>query len=878
MPITIREILASDTISGAADKINFNFDKLLLNGGGPPGPPGPQGPIGPIGGRGIRGSVWYEGLGDPNLVPPTLTPEDEDNYLQGNGDVWTYNGNTWVNTGISLIGPVGPAGASGKFSEYQGQPGTYSTAGDTTLYPNLMTPPPSVTSGNTSNRFIKAVVIGGLPGNLPGVINPNPSPGPEVIASSLAVQIVQPDISLFVHQFNSSGGGIKFHGGDAIVDNFTNILGELAEIRLLRDDKLSINVPKPATAPSSVTDVDGLSVTTPLRGQLYQSGKRIQFQTGVSTFAYSSGDTNDFIVDAARYGSGSNPTIQLNVLGTTSAPTAAFRLGSVSTTALPIQNGDARLGAGVITIDGSISITETSPEITLNGSTSTRIFAGSVSIPSVNGHLTLGAASQVNMFTANGSATGSIVIATGNSTPGNVVIATGTTSTGDILVSTSAGLGRVNLTSGAGNSGGLGAINLVTDSSSTGNIGISTSAGTGDINLTSGDDVIVVANNAIAILTDTGSAGNITLTTAAGTGQLNLSSASSVAPGAINISTSGSTASNINLITAASSPGSIFMLTGSSSTGNIGISTAFGTGAVNITSGHQGIPPTNAINIATTSGSNGNITISSSASNTNVSILSGTDIFLQPGSSSNDAVLIQPPLGSSNSGILDIRPWNGPDAQINVWGGNGFTAARLQIKTTNTLLVGEIQVVAGMTLKLNASNGGTDIVHVQAGNNPPTAGSDDPRFKVDANNHYTHTAQITHNANINIFSSGLYTSSVPGNWTSYSISWMRVGNVVTGSGIAVDWLAVGTIIPVPVVGSGNIQNVNGVWTRDRGNDATLKQVTGHIEKHSATNSFEFYPIGSGANSSASGTVDGGISNAYVSGPISIRFSFSYVIA
>ena len=60
MPITIRELLASDTISQAADKINFNFDQLLLNGGGPQVPQGPQGPPGPIGGSGIRGSVWYE--------------------------------------------------------------------------------------------------------------------------------------------------------------------------------------------------------------------------------------------------------------------------------------------------------------------------------------------------------------------------------------------------------------------------------------------------------------------------------------------------------------------------------------------------------------------------------------------------------------------------------------------------------------------------------------------------------------------------------------------------------------------------------------------------------------------------------------------------
>ena len=38
MPITIQEIIASDTISQLVDKTNFNFDQLLLNGGGPAGP------------------------------------------------------------------------------------------------------------------------------------------------------------------------------------------------------------------------------------------------------------------------------------------------------------------------------------------------------------------------------------------------------------------------------------------------------------------------------------------------------------------------------------------------------------------------------------------------------------------------------------------------------------------------------------------------------------------------------------------------------------------------------------------------------------------------------------------------------------------------
>ena len=70
MAIVIKEILASDTISQASDKINFNFDQFLINGGGPPGP---QGPLGPIGPAGVRGSLWFDGSG----APSSITGEEE---------------------------------------------------------------------------------------------------------------------------------------------------------------------------------------------------------------------------------------------------------------------------------------------------------------------------------------------------------------------------------------------------------------------------------------------------------------------------------------------------------------------------------------------------------------------------------------------------------------------------------------------------------------------------------------------------------------------------------------------------------------------------------------------------------------------------------
>lgn len=68
--IVIKEILASDTVSNLVDKINFNFDQLLLNGGGPIGLTGTTGPTGPLG---PRGTVWFTS-GDIYNTSLTTTP------------------------------------------------------------------------------------------------------------------------------------------------------------------------------------------------------------------------------------------------------------------------------------------------------------------------------------------------------------------------------------------------------------------------------------------------------------------------------------------------------------------------------------------------------------------------------------------------------------------------------------------------------------------------------------------------------------------------------------------------------------------------------------------------------------------------------------
>jgi microcystin-dependent protein len=166
--ITIKEILASDKVSELVDKINFNFDQLLLNGGGPLGPVGGQGEIGPIG---PRGTLWFtaadiyttslsptwsgteEQVNDPNVPGYPQYKGDPNKYLsvglgtfpentyqlgysnkqfrtgdlylqEGNdslnstpsydGDIWQYDvdSSTWFFTGVNIRGNAGGTGSS----------------------------------------------------------------------------------------------------------------------------------------------------------------------------------------------------------------------------------------------------------------------------------------------------------------------------------------------------------------------------------------------------------------------------------------------------------------------------------------------------------------------------------------------------------------------------------------------------------------------------------------------------------------------------------------------------------------------------------------------------------------------------------------------
>ena len=133
MAIVIKEIILNDTIEKFMEKVNFNFDQLMLAGGGPQGPQGNIGPIGPIGPEGDPGNKWYVGCtGTTAAVGASLFMGDL--FLQkGNcigatyplGEVLEFNEVTqiFVPTGLNLRGPTGATGSTGNSTGWGVYPG-----------------------------------------------------------------------------------------------------------------------------------------------------------------------------------------------------------------------------------------------------------------------------------------------------------------------------------------------------------------------------------------------------------------------------------------------------------------------------------------------------------------------------------------------------------------------------------------------------------------------------------------------------------------------------------------------------------------------------------------------------------------------------------
>ncbi len=359
MALTIQELLSSDTVSQVVDKINFNFDQLLLNGGGPIGPLGPAGLPGPIGGRGERGTEWYEGIDSPLITPPTATPLANDYYLQGDGTVWVYQpGGPWAPTAVNLTGPTGSTGSSVGLSQFGYAPTpsitNYAATAKNVSYPSLI---PQTDTTVTSNNE-------GVPTFAVGIAGPNDSDYPTVpltdayqLSTVMAGQLSSENTSMLIHQKNSAAQAIRFMGGGGFENYVQDQLSLLSNISLLPDDVISISVPKTATAPSSIADTYGIINETVNRGQSFRAGTGFRFTSGtIGANPYTTSGSSDFNIELNSFtpldGAG-EAKFDLKVLGA-GAQANLQAGGNISIpNPIPILDGKILAEAGEIVIQSN---------------------------------------------------------------------------------------------------------------------------------------------------------------------------------------------------------------------------------------------------------------------------------------------------------------------------------------------------------------------------------------------------------------------------------------------------------------------------------------------------------------------------------------------
>ena len=362
MPITIQEIIASDTISQLVDKTNFNFDQLLLNGGGPAGPAGPIGPVGPNGGRGPKGTTWYEdtsitapGL-SPIVAPPTATPLEGDYYLQFNGQVWEYTGLTWSITTIDLQGPVGPAGQSGGFGLEFGGAGT---SNPITIQTARYTGTIGFGNGaNTTNEGVPSIMIGGAVSNTPAVDVSIPLTTSYIIPNEIATTLNSPQASLLIHQRDASARGIIFHGGYTVgnPEKFEQVdINVLSSVAISNDDRLVLSATKFATSPASLDALIGFEVNVPRRSHQYTAGKAIAFQTGIENTTSYASENSDFLINVGTGSSAVGNKFVLTTAGTVNTTVLQAGGGFPVNTAQNAQTGVIQLQAGLINLTSSVN-------------------------------------------------------------------------------------------------------------------------------------------------------------------------------------------------------------------------------------------------------------------------------------------------------------------------------------------------------------------------------------------------------------------------------------------------------------------------------------------------------------------------------------------
>jgi len=287
MAITLYEIIASDTISQFADKVNYNFDQFLQNGGGPAGPTGPQGPFGPTGPQGIsgpqgiRGTKWFQGSSYPvsNLNTGDL-------FLNTSGLVYEYNGTSWISTGISLVG------TGTVWDQLDGS--SVNISSSLPLYTfRFLKPSFDYSTSSAGNSNEQALLIGGAPFGAAADQNIGGTPV-DYISDIYASNINTNNASLFVHAPKELGIGkniiLSRAQGDGTTSYNTNIVNDMSYVTLDVADGISIVGQKKITNSSIFSNYpNGISLDSPDSKTYIGGGRNILIETYNPVTGYNTG-------------------------------------------------------------------------------------------------------------------------------------------------------------------------------------------------------------------------------------------------------------------------------------------------------------------------------------------------------------------------------------------------------------------------------------------------------------------------------------------------------------------------------------------------------------------------------------------------------------
>lgn len=226
MSIQIKEIITSDTISGLVEKLNYNFDQILLNGGGPRGPQGVSGVKGNIGARGMRGNIWIVQDVEPVLNNDDYIPGDK--LVLSTGEIKTVvesgGVKTWASTNVNIKGETGDKGDNDVVSYIQ--QGTND---------KKIVHFKKYEYGDPTYHSLSTVLIGGA-STITGIGLDSKYLVPDNLLSNASIA----NTSLLIHS-NYESKAIVFTGNSINAITHTEELSNAAYIRLNDNDSIEIN-------------------------------------------------------------------------------------------------------------------------------------------------------------------------------------------------------------------------------------------------------------------------------------------------------------------------------------------------------------------------------------------------------------------------------------------------------------------------------------------------------------------------------------------------------------------------------------------------------------------------------------------------------------